>query len=203
MSKAERSISAPNCGPLFERDGPASIYKLRAALDASGRVIAYDFLSRGFDQLEIASNESNPRHSLSGQLMGLEPLPAKVFGVPAERYVFANKRLAWEVVAPWLANGSPLRTSHLRDPLGPQIHFASESFIDELAAAAGADPIEFRLRHIEEPRHRAVIHAAAERAGWQPRPSPRSDRSNSGVASGRGISYTERAGTIVAVVAEV
>lgn len=190
-------------GHAWTPKGPASIHKARAALDASGRIVAYDFLSRGFDRLEIASNESNPRHSLSGQLMGLEPLPSRVFGAPAERYVFANKRLAWEVVAPWLANGSPLRTSHLRDPLGPQIHFASESFIDELAAAAGADPVEFRFRHVEDPRHRAVIQAAAERAGWQPRPSPRRDRSTGGVASGRGISYTERAGTIVAVVAEV
>jgi CO/xanthine dehydrogenase Mo-binding subunit len=190
-------------GHAWTPKGPASIHKVRAALDASGRVIAYDFLSRGFDRLEIQSNESNPRHSLSGQLMGLAPLPANVFGVPGERYAFANKRLAWDVVAPWLASGSPLRTSHLRDPLGPQIHFASESFIDEMAAAIGADPVEFRLRHLEAPRDRAVIQAAAERAGWQPRPSPRRDRSSDGVASGRGISYTERAGTIVAVVAEV
>jgi len=190
-------------GHAWTPKGPASIHIVRAALGSDGRILAYDFLSRGFDRLEIASNESNPRHSVSGQLMGLEPLPSKVFGAPAERYVFANKRLAWEVVAPWLASGSPLRTSHLRDPLGPQIHFASESFIDELAAAAGSDPVEFRLRHVEDARHRAVIQAAAEKAGWQARPSPRPDRSSGNVASGRGISYTERAGTIVAVVAEV
>jgi len=47
--------------------------------------------------------------------------------------------------------------------------FAAESFVDELAAAAGADPVEYRLRHIKDPRARAVIEAAAQRAGWRPR----------------------------------
>ena len=60
------------------------------------------------------------------------------FGVPAESYEFANKRMAWETIPPLLDRASPLRTSHLRDPVGPQIHFASESFIDEVAAALGA-----------------------------------------------------------------
>ena len=57
------------------------------------------------------------------------------FGVPAESYEFANKRLAWETIPPLLDRASPLRSAHLRDPVGPQIHFASESFMDELAAA--------------------------------------------------------------------
>ena len=55
--------------------------------------------------------------------------------MPAESYEFANKRTAWETIAPLLDRSSPLRSSHLRDPVGPQIHFASESFIDEVAAA--------------------------------------------------------------------
>jgi CO/xanthine dehydrogenase Mo-binding subunit len=57
---------------------------------------------------------------------------------------------------------SPLRSSHLRDPVGPQIHFASESVMDELAAALDQDPIAFRLSHINDPRDVAVIKAAAE-----------------------------------------
>ena len=59
------------------------------------------------------------------------------FGMPTESYGFANKRLAWETIAPLLDRASPLRTAHLRDPVGPQIQFASESFIDEIAAAVG------------------------------------------------------------------
>jgi len=51
----------------------------------------------------------------------------------------------------------------MRDPLGPQVHFASESFVDEIAFAAKADPIEFRLKHLSNARDIAALKAAAER----------------------------------------
>jgi CO/xanthine dehydrogenase Mo-binding subunit len=86
--------------------------------------------------------------------------------------------------------------------VGPQIHFASESFIDEVAAALNVDPIEFRLRHVKSPRDIAAIKAAAEKSGWVTRPSPRRDQTGNTV-SGRGIAYAQRNSTIVAVVAEV
>ncbi len=63
---------------------------------------------------------------------------------------------------------APLRTSALRTLGGYANVFALESFVDEMAAAAGADPVEFRLRHLKDPRARAVIEAAAQRAGWTP-----------------------------------
>ena len=90
-----------------------------------------------------------------------------------------------------------------RSPVGPQIHFASESFMDEIAASVGADPVEFRLRYLKAPRDIAVVKAAAEKAGWVPRPSPRRDQSSSGNAVGRGIAYSQRSGTVVAIVAEM
>jgi nicotinate dehydrogenase subunit B len=124
------------------------------------------------------------------------------FGVPAESYEFTNKRLAWETIPPLLDRGSPLRSAHLRDPVGPQVHFASESFIDELAAALHLDAIEFRLRHVRDARDVAVIKGAAEKAGWHPRPSPRRDQTGNTV-SGRGIAYSQRNGTRCAIVAEV
>jgi CO/xanthine dehydrogenase Mo-binding subunit len=74
--------------------------------------------------------------------------------------------------------------------------------MDEVAAALNVDPIEFRLRHVKDPRDVAVIKAAAEKAGWQARPSPRKDQAGSKV-SGRGIAYSQRNGTRVAIVAEV
>jgi hypothetical protein len=150
-------------------------------------------------------DESDPAYSLAGQLTGLPLKYLQGFSVPAEPYGFASKRRA-----PGLGDDrstarrtSPLRTAHLHDP-GAQIQFASESFIDEIAAAIGADPVAFRLRYLKEPRDIAVVKAAAERAGWQPRPSPRPDRTGDtlmgrGIADrtgdtlmGRGIAYAQR-----------
>jgi hypothetical protein len=122
----------------------------RAALDKDGAVIGYVFESKGFSRVDIDTNESDPVYSLAGQLMGLPLKSLQGFGVPAESYGFANKRLAWETIGPLLDRASPLRTAHLRDPVGPQIQFASGSFIDEVAAAVGG-PVAFRLRYLKEP----------------------------------------------------
>jgi CO/xanthine dehydrogenase Mo-binding subunit len=101
-----------------------------------------------------------------------------------------------------LDRASPLRTAHLRDPVGTQIQFASESFIDEIAAAVGADPVAFRLRYLKALRDIGVVEAVAERAKWEPRRSPKSDRSGD-TLTGRGIAYAQRSGAVVAIVVEV
>src|SRR5712692_2378098 len=190
-----------NDGIAWDPKGPASVHRGRAALDASGKVIAYEFVSKGFSRRNIDTNESDPRDSLAGMSIGLPPKPSIDFGVPAEAYGFDNKLLAWEVIPPLLDASSPLRSSHLRDPVGPQIQFGSEQFIDELAVAAGEDPVAFRLKYVSA-RDAAVIKAAAEKAGWQPRSTSRPAPSGD-VLSGRGIAYAQRNGTIVAVVAEI
>src|SRR6185503_17542947 len=184
-------------GTAWDPKGPASVMRARAALDPSGRVVAHEFLAKGFSRQHIATNESKPADSLVGQALGLEAKPTWIFGVPEESYGFENRLAGWETIAPLVDNCSPLRTSHLRDPVGPELHFASESFIDELAAAAGEDPVAFRLKYLTNPRHAAVVKAAAEKAGWQPRTSPAK------AGKGRGISFAERNGTAVAAVAEV
>ena len=189
-------------GTGWDPKGPASIHRARAALDTSGNVIAYDFLSKGFSRVDVDTNGSKPSDTLAGQTLGVDIKSGDGFGIPAESYAFTNKRTAWETIAPLLDRASPLRSSHLRDPVGPQIHFASESFIDEVAAALNVDAVEFRLRYVKELRDIAVIKAAAEKAGWQTRPSPRKDQTGDKV-SGRGIAYAQRNGTRVAIVAEV
>jgi nicotinate dehydrogenase subunit B len=189
-------------GTAWDPKAPASIHRASAAIDASGNVLAYDFLSKGFSRIDVDTNGSQPKDTLAGQTLGIDLKSGDGFGLPGDSYGFANKRTAWETIAPLLDRASPLRTSHMRDPVGPQIHFASESFIDEVAAALNADPVEFRLRYVRDPRDIAVIKAAAEKASWQSRPSPRKDQTGDNV-SGRGIAYAQRGATRVAVIAEV
>jgi nicotinate dehydrogenase subunit B len=189
-------------GTGWDPKGPASTHKARAGLNASGELIAYAFTSKAFSRVDVDTNGGKPQDTLAGQTLGVVLKSGDGFGVPAESYAVENKRLAWETIPPLLDRASPLRSSHLRDPVGPQVHFASESFIDEVAAAVNADPIEFRLRHIKEPRDVAVIRAAAEQAKWDTRPSPRRDQAGAKV-SGRGIAYAQRNGTRVAIIAEV
>jgi nicotinate dehydrogenase subunit B len=189
-------------GTGWDPKGPASTHKARVALDASGKVAAYEFTSKAFSRVDVNTNGGKPLDTLAGHTMGVALKSGDGFGVPAESYAFDNKRMAWETIPPLLDRSSPLRSAHLRDPVGPQIHFASESFMDEVAAAVNADPIEFRLRYITEKRDIAVIKAAAEKAKWDTRPSPRRDQTGNTV-SGRGIAYSQRNGTRVAVIAEV
>jgi nicotinate dehydrogenase subunit B len=149
-------------------------------------------------------NESDPRDCLTGMTLGMPLNPGVGLGTPSESYAFASKLLAWEVVAPLLPRCSPLRTSHLRDPLGPEVHFGSEQFIDEIAFAVKADPVDFRLQYLSAPRDAAVVKAAAQKAGWarkdaaQPR-RPRHAR----MLPGRGFAYAQRGDTVVAVVADI
>src|SRR5918999_2408317 len=159
-------------GTAWDPKAPACVHRARAALDASGKVIAYEFVSKGFSRQHIATNESDPADSLVGQSTGVPPKGIHIFGTPAESYGFENKLLAWETIAPLVESCSPLRTGHLRDPVGLEIHFGSEQFIDELAVAAAEDPVAFRLKYLTSPRHAAVVKAAAEKAGWQARPLP-------------------------------
>lgn len=97
-----------------------------------------------------------------------------------------------------------LRASHLRSPGRIENSFANESFMDEVAHAAGADAAEFRLRHLQDARGKEVLEAALKAAQWQTRPSA-SAKSKDRLARGRGIAYVRYNNTItyVATVAEV
>lgn len=186
----------------WDPKAPASTHRARAVVK-DGKLVAYEYVSKAFTRQDVSSFESEAYDLLAGLQTGFKNDPAPVFMAPEDGYAAPNLRSAWEVIPALLSGPSPLRTSNMRDPLGIQVHFASESFIDECALAAGVDPVAFRLAHIADPRHRAVIEAAAKLAGWQAGP-PGARRSRTDTAMvGRGIAYGIRGGTIVATVCEV
>ncbi len=198
----------------WDTKGPPYVFKLRGALDAQGKLDALEYDACAADHNHLGYNE--PDTVLIAQLMGRRPeRPARGSAeAPSVLYAIPNRRTSTRVVALPMIWETPLRTGNLRDPNGPQVTFAFESFIDEMAAAARADPVQFRLDMMNgarednvfrKARSLAVVQAAAKAYGWDTRPSPRPR--NAGVRdrilSGRGIAYTYRSNTIAAAIAEV
>jgi CO/xanthine dehydrogenase Mo-binding subunit len=173
----------------WEPYGAAMIIDLQASLDASGRVTDWNHDVRSFTHVSRAVPHGPETSALiaawhrAAPMSRPTPRPVLAYHMGIHRnadpiYAFPRRR----VVKHFLA-GSPFRTSSLR-ALGAYANvFAIESFIDELAVAAGLDPLEFRLRQLDDPRGRDVLLAAAERFGWRPAPRPgRSGR-------GRGLAF--------------
>jgi len=196
----------------WDTKAPAFAVKVKGALDSAGNLIALDYDARSADYNHVGYNE--PDTVLIAQLMGIRrATPASgSAAVPSEMYAIPHRRMASHVVSMPLIWETPLRTGNLRDPNGPQSTFASESFIDELAAATKADPFEFRMKLLEagsgddagfrRARSVAVLKAAAKAYGWDRRPSPK-PRASGDILTGRGMAYSFRGQTIVAEIAEV
>jgi nicotinate dehydrogenase subunit B len=188
----------------WDPKGTAAVNRVRAGIDANGKVIAYELISKGFSRENVATNEGRAAATLAGQLLGRALEPKNTFNIPFASYTFDHNRVGWETIAPLMDRASPLRTTHLRDPYGPPILFGSESFMDEIAAALEMDPVEFRLKYLENPRELEAVRVAAEKAGWQRRPSPRPDIDKTAdVAEGRGIAFRRHFDTFIALLAEV
>jgi CO/xanthine dehydrogenase Mo-binding subunit len=195
-------------GHGWDPKGAASIHTVRATVSDGGRIVGHDYSSKGFTRMEVNTFEQAPQDFLAGQQTGFANKPVPAFGAPEDAYEFRARRISWETIPSLLDGPSPLRTSHLRDPLGPQLHFASESFIDECAVAANADPVAFRLAHVTDPRHRAVIEAAAKAADWKTGPPGARRQMEGGKAvglkvTGMGFAYAPRGDTLVAMACEV
>jgi nicotinate dehydrogenase subunit B len=186
----------------WEPYGSAMVMKMRARLDESGGIVDW--------QHEIWSHphSTRPASTPGGNVLAgwhiANPVPA---GVPnnspqpsgaADRnavplYDFPSQKVLLHYVT-----DMPIRTSALRG-LGAYANvFALESFMDEMALAAGADPVEFRLRHMKDPRARAVIETCAQKAGWKP--GAKSDGTH-----GRGIAFAKykNLASYCAVIADV
>jgi CO/xanthine dehydrogenase Mo-binding subunit len=196
----------------WDTKGPAFTIKLRGALDNQGALTALDYDARALDHGHLGYNE--PDTVLIAQLMGRRPRTPAVGSAdrPSDMYEIPNKRLVTQVVGLPQVFETPLRMGNLRDPNGPQCTFAAESFVDELAAAAKADPYEFRMKLLtasttddnafRRARSIATLKAAADAYRWEARPSPR-PRATGDILTGRGIAYTYRSQTVAVQIAEV
>src|SRR5687767_4465435 len=196
----------------WDTKGPAYAVKMRGGLDAQGNLVALHYDACAADHNHLGYNEQDT--VLISQLMGTRranPSPGRA-SLPSDMYVIPNRLQTTRVVPLPMPFETPLRTGNLRDPDGPQVTFASESFIDELAAAAKADPVAFRLKLLaagatedsgfKRARSIACIKAAAEKFGWDTRPSAK-PRGSGDILTGRGIAYAYRSQTVVAQIAEV
>src|SRR6266446_7905977 len=190
-------------GLAWDPKGPAIITLSRAGLDASGKIIAYEHVSKGFSNNDCSTREARASDTLAGMLTGAPINSQSALGIPGNNYVFDNMKIRWEVIAPLMDRASPLRTTHLRDPFGVPHLFGMESFLDEIAVATHADPIELRLRYLKKEREHDVIRAAAKQYGWDTRPSPRNGQRQANVTVGRGFAFRQMHDTFVATIAEV
>ena len=186
--------------------GPACVFDLAGSIDAQGNVTGVRFVSRAFSGGEILYLPDAAGNYLGAQLTGIKNTTGvdefADWGGAAPGYRFANIDASAHVLTGFHDVASPLRSTHLRDPEGPATTFAVESFIDELAVAAGVDPLELRLKHIDEPRAKNALTVAAEKFGWDKRVSPKKNITGD-IVTGRGIALGVRNGTYVGTIAEV
>jgi len=180
----------------WDPKGPPTLLEHRAALDASGNVLAWE------GEVYIPDRPKGIAVTLvAADLAGLPKDPAfpgNIHQSLAVPYAFPNIK----ATAHWLAE-TPFKPSWIRTPGRMQNTYANESFMDELAAAAGVDPVEFRLRQLKDPRGAECIQRCVRLAGWAPRGARARDPGE--IARGRGFSYIkyELVRTYVAVVADV
>ncbi|HYE92818.1 MAG TPA: molybdopterin cofactor-binding domain-containing protein [Terriglobales bacterium] len=184
----------------WDPKGPPTLIELSGGVDAQGNIVAWE---SEFWIPKATITEAPPL--VAATLAGLPTKdilnPGNVFQNSAPGYTLPNARAVC-----YRLETTPFRPSWIRTPGRMQNTYANEAFLDELAAAAGVDPIEFRMRHLKDKRGAEVLKAAAEAARWDKRPSPKKDaRGSSGIARGRGVSYVkyENVRTYVAAVAEV
>jgi len=153
----------------WEPYGPAMVTRLKASLDAAGKIADWNF--------EVFSNTHSMRPGGAGCLLAAQHMaqpvavpPAKPIPLPeggGDRnaipiYTFPNAHVVHHFIPTM-----PIRISAMRALGAYHNVFSIDSFMDELAALAGVDPVEFRLNHLDDPRGRDVIEKAAQGFGWR------------------------------------
>jgi CO/xanthine dehydrogenase Mo-binding subunit len=159
----------------WEPYGPPALVELRARLDADGRIAQWRHDVWGTTHLTRPMVAGTPNllagEHLARPIASAVPVPALGPEVGLHRNATPIYDIAGAQIVKHFVSAMPLRTSSLRS-LGAHANvFAIESFIDELAGLAGASPLQFRLRHLADPRARAVLEAAAQAGDWDGAPS--------------------------------
>src|SRR5438034_2914063 len=146
----------------WDPKGPQQLLDVQAALDPNSRIVAWD------TQMWLPAQTPGSRALLAADAAGLPQDHGQGAGLLTQNgdppYQADNVR----VLVHWVKD-TPLQLSNLRAPGKVANVFAVESFTDELAAAANADPIAFRLARLSDPRAIEAIKRAADAFGWQPR----------------------------------
>jgi CO/xanthine dehydrogenase Mo-binding subunit len=180
----------------WENYKSARVYDMSGAVDATGKIVAWKSESWGFTnygrpEYHEPAQGGEPGSLVSVQLAGWDGLTVEEGGGPQgmPSYTIPNMWGKHNFLgAPTQRDGSlRIKSGSLRNPTGFYDRFANESFVDELAHLAGTDAIDFRLRHLTDPRAIAAVRTAADAAKWQYRPSPNPDRAKSRIMRGRGI----------------
>jgi CO/xanthine dehydrogenase Mo-binding subunit len=168
----------------WDPKGPPQLLQFRAAVDERGEVAAWETRAR----LPVSTANLPTVPLLAADAAGIPQPQGRSTGLIHQNvdppYRFPNV----DAVVHWIPD-APLRTSPIRAPGKIANSFAVESFVDEIAALARVDPVEFRLRHLANPRGAEVLRRAAARMRWQPRPSPAAVDPAAPVLTGRGIAY--------------
>ncbi len=185
----------------WDPKGPPTLVDLRASMDGSGNIVAWE--SEFFIPQQTAGSFMVPLTPATLASLPQKPdiAPGNIFQNSAIPYKFANVKTVCRRL-----ETTPFRPSWIRTPGRMQNTYANECFMDELAATAGADPIEFRLKYLDPKDTRGIetLNWVAALAKWDKRPSPKSERT-SDVLKGRGVSYVkyELSRTYIATIAEV
>jgi nicotinate dehydrogenase subunit B len=187
----------------WDAKAPPHLTTVEAGIDANGKVVAWNWTSRSISSSHTPSAATKPGDTLAGNLMGIQTPQGDAPAFDSQSYGFDNVLETGHAVEWAQGLGTGLRAANMRDPNGPQTTFASEQFIDELAAAVKQDPIAFRLAYLTEERDRNVVRQVAQAAKWSARPGPNPRAGSGTIVKGRGIAYQTRSSTVNATVAEV
>ena len=163
----------------WEPKGAAQLMDVRGSLDGNGNVTGYQFAAKYF-----SGRAETLAHYLTGAKRAQPAvLPQGDRNAVPPYFGIQNLSISVDDVVP------PIRAGRMRGMASLPNTFAHECFMDELAAAAGIDPLKFRLERLNDPRAVEVLTAAAKRAGWEPRAARRGEPLSGTLAKGRGLAY--------------